>query len=308
MKTFNEICKMTQPEVKKYMTEYLESSGYDPKVEDGFVYAEGDIPVLLVAHMDTVHRETCRAIHNVNGKVYSPQGIGGDDRCGIFMIMNIVKDTKCSVLLCEDEERGGIGAYKFVNSSYIKEVNVNYIIELDRMGNNDAVFYRCRNQEFTDFICDTTGFKEAFGTFSDISIIAPEMKVAAVNLSCGYYNAHTLNEYVVYDEMMDNIETVKGLIRTESEKFEYKTYEFNAPKQTSIFDMPSYNDRVSSCNSLKKMVRGDLTIEIEVVYMDDCGEECVGYGNGNTKSEAWLDFFMEYSDVSFGMIVDYSFN
>ena len=70
MKTFKEICMMTQKEVKEYMHSYLKDNGYEPISEDGFVYAKGDVSVLLTAHMDTVHKETCRDIINENGKIY----------------------------------------------------------------------------------------------------------------------------------------------------------------------------------------------------------------------------------------------
>ena len=56
-----------------------------------------------------------------------------------------------------------------------------------------------------------------------------------------------------------------------------------------------------------KRVKKDLKTEIEVVWYDVDGEEQVGYGEGNTKAEAWLDFFMTNKEVSFGMVVDYSF-
>ena len=62
MKTFEDICRMTQHEVKQYMKGYLASHKYKVVDQDGFLYAKGDVPVLLVAHMDTVHKEQC---HNV---------------------------------------------------------------------------------------------------------------------------------------------------------------------------------------------------------------------------------------------------
>jgi hypothetical protein len=67
MKSFENICKMTQPEVKAYMKDYLASKKYNVVDEDGFLYAKGDIPVLLVAHMDTVHDEQCKKIINEKG-------------------------------------------------------------------------------------------------------------------------------------------------------------------------------------------------------------------------------------------------
>ena len=222
MKKFSEICMMTQGEVKAYMEKYLSSKGYETINEDGFLYAKGDIPVLLVAHMDTVHKEKCKKIYDVKGKLSSPQGIGGDDRCGIFIIMNLVKELHCSVLLCEDEETGAIGARKFTQTNYIKNLDVNYMIEFDRKGSKDAVFYSGDNKDFINFVTEATEFEFATGSFSDISVLMPAAKLSAVNLSCGYYNAHTKDEYVVYSEMMHTIEAATALIGTEcTEPFKY---------------------------------------------------------------------------------------
>lgn len=315
MKKFEDICMMSQREVKLYMHGYLANKKYEVINRDGFLYAKGDIPVLLVAHMDTVHSKQCASIINHNGKLSSSEGIGGDDRCGIFIIMNIIKTMKCSVLLCEDEEIGGIGASKFIRSEYAKDVNVNYIIEFDRKGSADAVFYSCANKDFKEFVCDNTGFKEAFGTFSDISILAPALKIAAVNLSCGYYNAHTLSEYVMYDEMMDIVDTARMLISIESEPFEYVA----APNKWNYYSSRSYKEYDSSLydlqqydmfeeDKLRRTVMDDLKIEIEVIWLDFDNKETAGWGKGNTKAEAWVDFFTSYPDISFGMIIDYNFN
>lgn len=299
MKTFVDICKMTQQEVKSYMAMYLASYKYKVESRDGFLYAKGEVPVLLVAHMDTVHPFLPKDVKDIDGKISSPQGIGGDDRCGIFMIMNIIKNLHCSVLLCEDEEKGGIGARKFASSEFISKLDVNYMIEFDRMNANDAVFYSCDNPGFTDFVTDCTGFKTAFGSFSDISVVAPAAKVAAVNLSCGYYKAHTTDEYVVYDEMMNTIEAAESMIKTECGKFEYIP-----KKQVSFFD--NHFD-IGYTNIPRRLFpTTDLDIEIEVLYMEE-EEENVGYGTGKTKAEAWLDFFEQHDTVCFAQVVDYSF-
>ena len=48
----------------------------------------------------------------------SPQGIGGDDRCGVWMILQILRTANCHVLFCEDEEVGCVGAKKFTKRSF----------------------------------------------------------------------------------------------------------------------------------------------------------------------------------------------
>ena len=225
MENFIKVCKMTQADLKKYTKNTLLKMGY-PKVTvaDGFVYAQGELPILLVAHLDTVHKELPKIIHydKIKQILSSPEGIGGDDRCGVYMIFEIVKHYKCSVLFCEDEEIGAKGAEKFTRSKVSKGLEFNYIMEFDRKGSNDAVFYDCCNDEFENFITKKF-FKTAYGSFSDISVIAPELGCAAVNLSCGYYNAHTKDEYVVWSEMQKSILAACDIISstTDEDIFEY---------------------------------------------------------------------------------------
>lgn len=220
---FENICRMSQKTLKKHMRKMLEEKYNEVIYADGFVFAKGTVPILLVAHMDTVHKELPRIIELNNGKISSPQGIGGDDRCGIYMISKIIEKHHCSVLFTEDEEIGGVGADKFVHHSCLNGLEFNYAIELDRRGKNDAVFYECDNPEFEDFITEDGDWRTDFGSYSDICDVAPALGCAAVNLSCGYYNAHTKNEYVVFSEMEANIKKVCKLIErtTENDKFEY---------------------------------------------------------------------------------------
>lgn len=59
------------------------------------------------------------------------------------------------------------------------------------------------------------------GSFSDISIIVPELKVAAVNISAGYYCEHSRYEYVDLRVVEKNIGLVGKMVSAPSEKFEY---------------------------------------------------------------------------------------
>lgn len=231
-KFFENLCIMSQATLKKFVEAKLRTTHSQVVSADGYVYAQGDFPVLLVAHLDTVHHKATKKEdlrYNLESMaVGSINGIGGDDRCGVYMIFEIIKKFNCSVVFCEDEEIGMVGANKFAKSALAKSLSFNYIIEFDRKGNNDAVFYDCDNPEFEDFITKEF-FKTAYGTFTDICKIAPALKCAAVNLSCGYYKAHTVSEYVVLPEMERVItEACKILERTtENDKFEYIEFKYS---------------------------------------------------------------------------------
>lgn len=310
MKNFIRICQKTQEKVKQYMESYLKSSKYHVICEDGFLYAKGELPVLLVAHMDTVHKDVCKDIVVEDNKISSPQGIGGDDRCGIYIIRELIKTFRCSVLLCEDEERGCIGANKFTKTDYINNLDVNYMIEFDRKGSNDAVFYSCGNQEFIDHVLDFTGYKQAYGTFSDISALMPASKTCAVNLSSGYYNPHSTSEYVMFDEMIDTINAAKALIKAEcSNHFEYKTSSYsyygryyNSNQQTPA---PTQQSILPEKKNIADIAREDTELELEVLVNDESGEEIALYATGATKMECWFNFFMENSSVCLDDVIDY---
>ena len=207
------LCKMTQEELKLYVIWELKKIYGAVQVGDGYVLASGELPILLVAHLDTVHQELPLDIiyDGTTDRLSSLQGIGGDDRCGVLMVLELIKNHKCSVLFCEEEEKHGVGAMKFVQSQHADGLSFNYVVEFDRKGSCDAVFYKCENKEFIDFVT-ADFYKQAFGTFSDICILAPFFGCAAVNLSCGYYNAHTLSEYVIIQEMIDSVEAARRLI------------------------------------------------------------------------------------------------
>lgn len=293
MKQFNNIAKLNQIELKKFLFKKLKEQ-YDVVYnEDGFLYAQGSKPVLLVAHMDTVHKESPKFILIEDGKISSPQGIGGDDRCGIAIILEVIKHHNCSVLFTEDEEVGGIGADKFVNTKLAKSLvsEFNFIIEFDRKGDKDAVFYDCDNQEFEEFITKKY-FKTNVGSFSDISIIAPKLKTAAVNLSCGYYNAHTKDEYVVWNEMMRIVqESIALLDRMDEIKFEYIENEYKGYYEYGYAD---YN------------MIGDYEYGIESVFIieyEDGFELKVAEVIAISEAEAIGKLLMMCSDLTYNQIL-----
>lgn len=200
-----------------------------------FVLVKGVAPVMLVAHLDTVHEQPVREICAAdNGNILSsPQGIGGDDRCGCYALVKIheLSAVKPWLLFTCEEELGGIGAqafsYYYAQGRLPAELDsLKCLVEIDRRGSDDAVFYDCYNPDFETYI-NGKGFKTAFGSFSDISVIAPALGVAAVNLSSGYYNPHRLDEYIVCAEVEHTIqkvvEIVADSVRADFPRYEYDT-------------------------------------------------------------------------------------
>ena len=302
-KIFEYLCKMSQKELKKYVAKQLERTHKDTVVVgDGYVYAQGNFPVLLVAHMDTVHEKSPKAfVYDISkDSISSPQGIGGDDRCGVYMIFEIVKKFNCSVLFCEDEEIGGVGADKFLKTNLARDLTFNYAIEFDRKGSNDAVFYECDNPEFEEFITKEF-YKTAYGTFSDISYLAPFLECAAVNLSCGYYKAHTTDEYVVLKEMQDSIDAACKILErtTENDKFEY----IEALHSYGVGNYYSKGyDWYDDYNDSSTASKYDSYYFME--YIDENGETQWYETYGYTRAEAIGNFCTTHPNLPYSAIVD----
>lgn len=290
---FINICKKTQKELKNFLVSKLKEEGYQEIVsEDGFLYAKGTEPVLLTAHLDTVHKKRIKTFYEAIDSegvrtVYSPEGIGGDDRCGVFMILQLIKEHKCSVLFCEDEEVGGVGSDKFIKTKFLEDLKeLNYMIELDRKGKKDAVFYFCDNDEFLEFVTENTGYKEDWGSFSDISVLAPVAGIAAVNLSCGYYNAHTTSEYVVLEHMFDTIIAVKRMLNAEGQKqFEYIESYYSGYVERDYCEEIGLYATFKQGNEIKE----------EIIY-------------GVDEGDVWMNFFMGNPEICFNDILDYAYD
>lgn len=302
---FKGLCNMEQKDLKAKLRNILGTEGYkEVKNEDGFLYAKGEVPVLLIAHMDTVHKilPTFFSLACSNGKTVlsSPFGIGGDDRCGVYMILEIIRELKCSVLFCEDEEKGCVGARKFADTDYVKNLDVNYIIEFDRRGKNDAVFYRCGNEEFEAFVT-AEFFETDFGSCSDISHVAPAAGIAAVNLSCGYYNEHTKGEYVVFEEMETVIEEAKKLIQTEVEEpFEYiaKKSAWDYSWGHGWYDDDDYWKSPVVYKGQRRILQKYL-----FYYFDESDDEQWVIVRGYNRDDAILDFLKENDMIPYSNIV-----
>lgn len=218
-----EILKMSQEELKTYLYGELKRLGYVPVNADGFIFAQGDVPIMMVSHMDTFNNPP-KYVKYSNGIMSAKNGLGADDRAGVYSILHLIRlGFKPTVLFTEDEEIGGIGATSFRETG-IKPDDIRYIIELDRCGVNDAVFYECDNPDFTEYIT-SFGFVENWGSYSDICDITPELGIAGVNLSIGYHNEHSKKETLVISQMARTIRVVEKMLSNPPEEyFEYIEY------------------------------------------------------------------------------------
>lgn len=212
-----------------------------------FVPEKTESKVCLVAHIDTVwdndksfgrfgnlfaakniekpksrsHREKVLVHDKEKGLIWSPDGLGADDRAGVYAALKLFRETpepyKPYVLLTDYEESGGKGASEAATVFAKELAGCNFLIELDRANGNDAVFYNGEPDKFMDYISEF-GFKESTGSFSDISIVCPAVERCGVNLSIGYYHQHTDREFLDTNKLFTTIEKVRRILKDNHDK------------------------------------------------------------------------------------------
>jgi hypothetical protein len=241
------VFQKTEKDVLKYCARKVLPLYKTVDINTKYIYAKGEIPIMLTAHMDTVHKKIPENIFYDKSKkvVWSPEGIGGDDRCGIYAILQLISQGyRPHILFTTGEETGGAGAEEFILDYPMCPIDVNYVLELDRHGVDDVVFYNCNNRDFHEYI-QAFGFNKAWGTFSDISIISPAWEVASANISMGYFNEHTSSEYVNLTILENTISKVVNMLcDTSTSFFDYcPTYisKWHNGYQYDGYRAPKYN-------------------------------------------------------------------
>lgn len=249
MMLFHELLRASQEELllEKLPNKLNELGMKDNELIGDCLFVHGNVPVMLVCHTDIVGTGNPDSFFYQTEQdgtttlmAYDKRTLGGDDRCGQYIVLEALKELipqgiKPYILFTSDEEKGCIGASSFVKAMPTNEYDIKFMIELDRRGANDLVYYDCDgHEEFMKFCEQSTGYVHNFGSYSDIVELMDAWHICGVNMSCGYYNEHTSNEYVVIEEMMNTLHTLVNWLQNvnydELKRFEYEPKQYSYGK------------------------------------------------------------------------------
>ncbi len=240
----------TIPNVSYYRDEMMNIYVTKGELEEGEYYP------MFIAHTDTVHNKVDKIIvkeenlvrPNTFGKTFddkkvpslkayledgTPTGIGGDDKCGIFICLELLKSLdKVKVGLFVSEETGCHGSSK-CDESFLQDVG--YITQYDAPGNHliseicSGVRLFDRDSEFFEKTIKV--IENGFGNemliqshpYTDVSQLKKKIDVSCINMSCGYYNMHSKQEFVSIEDVEKAINVGKLMV----ENLGYKKYKFD---------------------------------------------------------------------------------
>lgn len=174
--------------------------------------------------------------------------IGGDDLCGVYIILYLLGYTqlKFNWILTVSEESGGQGASDFCKTNFKFLTESPFGLVLDRRSNGDIICTENNygTQEFENALAKVGkdfGYKVTSGVWCDANFWKEHVSVA--NLSCGYYEPHSRNEYVNLNDVFNTIEYVKAILSSVKEKFE-KPKEYIYTRKYGFHNLYGYDDYI----------------------------------------------------------------
>lgn len=150
--------------------------------------------------------------------------LGGDDKCGIFLALEIARNTEMplKLLFTVGEELGCLGIKQFVKTSPEWFKNVAYSITIDRRGGDNLLSSQlgvrsCTRKFAAELamagIMESIPVKIEDGSVADVIYIR-ELVKDAVNISAGYHNAHDEDEFIIWSEVEGIFRWVKRFMES----------------------------------------------------------------------------------------------
>ncbi len=195
-----------------------------------YIFAKGEKDICLISHTDTLRdeRSPIEIIDNNNIIRAEDDILGEDDRTGVSMMLELInEENKPSLLFCNGKERNYTGVRKFIEDFYyFPDKKVSLFIELDRRGENDAVTYNEISKLFLEEykFYEKFGFRSTSGSKSDIYYLTDFYNIPSVNLSAGFFNEHSSDEYIdlkIYRKIKEKMKSILEKYRTETDITEY---------------------------------------------------------------------------------------
>lgn len=241
----------------EYLEDVLKTKGYQyTKDKMGNIYVtkgETEFFPCFVAHTDTVHQinhnlkvvqleeEGKTILTGVDSETMEPSGIGGDDKCGVFLcleMLDVLDNVK--VALFVSEEIGCLGSRE-ADPEFFK--NVGYAIQYDSPKGNSMSLTLMGKKLFgekTDFGGKVSPLILEHGInswerhpYTDIWPLMEKFDFSCLNLAAGYHRYHTANEYVVVEEVENAFELGLKLHQILGESF----YERPKKKLNNVFGL-----------------------------------------------------------------------
>ena len=202
----------------------------------------------VISHTDTVHHiDTINVkdmmLKNAQGELKPalkafndnerPTGIGGDDKCGVFACLTLLKELPYLKAAFFASEVTGCHCSKSADSKFFE--NVGYGIQFDAPENwmitekcfgqilfdRDTEFFEKIDKVLTEGMI-TEQMQYMVHPYTDVYALRSKFDFSCINFSIGYYDYHSPEEYVVIEDVFNGIEMGRKMIEELGYKLHFK--------------------------------------------------------------------------------------
>ncbi|MFR9527523.1 MAG: hypothetical protein SNI45_05555 [Rikenellaceae bacterium] len=230
-----------EKKIKQFIKRYIRANISDCIIESdkaGNIYITRGVSETypcIVAHLDqvqTIHSSDFKAIETevmifgYSKKNRSFEGLGADDKNGIFIALKCLeKYDTIKIALFVKEEIGCVGSYEADMGFF---ADCRFVIEPDRKGAPDFITSigfttLCSDEFINDCNIEKFGYRETQGMMTDVLALKENgLEISCINLSCGYYEPHTNNEFTVKADLLNCLNLVFHIIENCQKVYPHK--------------------------------------------------------------------------------------
>lgn len=247
MKLLLDLYRISSPSRKeknmiRFITAHLDHMQVKYTVDKhGNIYAvkgQSETYPCVVAHTDEVHGQRGDGYEVVNFRDeiifgYDTRhkrlaGIGADDKNGVWVCLKCLEEfevMKCAFFV--GEEIGCVGSNR-ADMSFFDDCR--FVLQCDRRGSSDFISEisgtkLCSDDFIRDINLKSFGYTVERGMQTDVVTLKHRgLDVSCVNISCGYYNPHTDEEYTRIADLKHCLRFVRHIIETFTGKYPH-TYQ-----------------------------------------------------------------------------------
>jgi hypothetical protein len=315
-----------ESKMQDFITDFLDSLKIPyTKDKTGNIFnIDNENKPLLSAHMDTVQKESDCILapfiriydyemasdkEIISKRILRGLGVvGGDDKCGIYIILEILSKHKdINFIFSVGEEVGctGIKAFAAIEENRKKLEKCSYGLVLDRRYSDNIICFKNSygTQEFEDALFDQLKqfkFKPEAGAVSDANTLKEFMSCA--NLSVGYYEPHSIKEFVVLSQLKNTLNAVESTITTMVKRFKpnvvapvvssFRNSSYN--KFTFKFDNFTKICSVCHISSFTTELLGKQICSYCLKELSSCIEDYYYPLSTKKKKKSWVSGYLDY--------------
>ena len=295
--------------IRKFIWNWVRQTVPDAKIEcdkPGNLYitkGKSSTFPCIVAHMDQVQERHSKdfiayeaedIIIGFSPKHKEQQGLGADDKCGLWIGLKCLQKFDCLKLAFFVGEEVGCKGSGLANMAFFDDCR--FVIEPDRKGSEDLITQigwtpLCSDDFLKDIGFKKFGYKETEGMMTDIEALKDHgLMLSCINVSCGYYKPHSNEEFVYKPALLNCFAFVEHIIKTCTKVYPHIDNTAYYEKQNYYGDI--YDDYYSEIYDL---LTNDPSLsfgDIEAMFKD-------WYGNKINKIELETSYDQAREDILF---------